>query len=103
MRPRFLEVRERHEGYHGAARAVHAVILFSGDAGWAAARALQARLLGDVSRLFSVRTFGRVYVQAVSSPYLVRAASARGARGRDGCACSSAAPLHAEHALWSLA
>ena len=72
VRPRALEVRERHSGQPGAARAVHVAVLFPGAAGWQAARAFRDCLLGDASRLFSARAFGAVYVQAVSAPYLVR-------------------------------
>ena len=72
--PRALEVRERHRGQPGAARAVHVAVLFPGDGGWAAARAFRARLLGDVSKIFTARSFRGAYVEAVSAPFLVRAA-----------------------------
>lgn len=68
MPPAALEAPE----HRGVARKVHAVITFPGSDGWASARAAQARLVGDVSRLFDARKFGAVSARSVSAPYLVR-------------------------------
>ena len=62
------------------AQAVHTVVTFPAPfaAGLAAARQLEAKLLGSVPQFFDKRTFGNVHMETVSAPYLVGGARCAG-------------------------